>query len=77
MGCTRSQTTEIPWCEPITSFGWLGSQSSRLVGDGHTRGTIYVRTYVQTQYDEKQHEKTIGTILPPNIGWNIFHGSGR
>ena len=32
MGCTRSKSTETPWCEPITSFGWLGSQSSRIVG---------------------------------------------
>ncbi len=32
MGCTRSKLMETPWCEPITSFGWLGSQSSRIVG---------------------------------------------
>ena len=32
MGCTRSKLMEIPWCEPITSFGWSGSLSSCLVG---------------------------------------------
>ncbi len=39
-----------------------------MVANGHTRGTVHVRTYVQTQYDEKRHEKRIGTILPPNGG---------
>ncbi len=33
MGCTRSESMEIPWCEPFTSFGWLGSRSSCLVGE--------------------------------------------
>ncbi len=32
MGCNRSKLMEIPWCEPITSFGWSGSLSSCLVG---------------------------------------------
>jgi hypothetical protein len=63
MGCTRSKSTEILWCEPITSFGWLGSC---LLANGHTHGTVYVSTYVRTQYDEKEHKKMTGTILPPN-----------
>ena len=41
---------------------------SALLANGHTHGTVYVCTYVQTQYDEKWCEKTIGTILPPNGG---------
>jgi hypothetical protein len=33
---------------------------------------------VQTQYNEKHREKTIGTIIwPPNGGQNIVHGPGR
>ncbi len=32
MRCTRSESTEIPRCEPITSLGWFGSRSSCLVG---------------------------------------------
>jgi hypothetical protein len=43
--------------------------------NGHTHGTVYVRTY--TWYDEKQCKKTMGIILPPNGGQNIVHGSGQ
>ena len=43
-----------------------------MLADGHTRGTIYVRSYVQTQYDEKRRKKTIGTILPQNSGQKIL-----
>ncbi len=51
---------------------------STLLATGHTRGAVYVCTYMQTQYDEKWSKKMIGTILPPNGGQNIIvHGSGR
>ncbi len=33
-----------------------------LLVNGHTRGTVYICTYVPTQYDEKRREKTIGAI---------------
>ncbi len=39
-----------------------------MLANGHTHGTVYTRTYVRTQYDEKWHGKMIGTILPPNGG---------
>jgi hypothetical protein len=48
-----------------------------LLANGHTRDTVYVRRYVQAQYDEKWHDKMIGTILPPNSEQNIIHSSGR
>jgi hypothetical protein len=28
-----------------------------FLANGHARGTVYVRTYVQTQYDKKKHKK--------------------
>ncbi len=47
-----------------------------LSANRHTRGIVYVRAYVRTQYDEKWRKITIGTILPLNCGQNIVHGSG-
>ncbi len=45
MGCTRSTLTEIPRCEPITSFGWLASWSSCLVGE-QIHPWYCLRTYI-------------------------------
>ncbi len=45
MGCTRSKSTEISLCEPITSFGWLGSRSSCLDGEW-TYPWYCLRTYI-------------------------------
>jgi hypothetical protein len=36
-----------------------------LLAKGHTRDTVYVRTYVQTQYDQKRHKKMKDTIFYP------------
>ncbi len=77
MGCTRCKLMEIPRCEPITSFGWLGSWSSRLDDKRTYRGTLHLRTYVRIQYNEKRLKKAICTILPPNGGQNIVHSSCR
>ncbi len=46
MGCIRSKLAEIPWCEPIKSFGWLGSRSSRLVGE-RTYPWYCLHTYIR------------------------------
>ncbi len=72
MGYTKGKSMEIPLCEPITSFGWLGSSSSRLVGKWTYLGTVYISTYMQTQYNEKWCKKTNSAIWLPNGGWKFF-----
>ncbi len=37
MRCTRSESTEIPWCEPIIGV-------PALLANGHAHSILYVRT---------------------------------
>ncbi len=60
MRCTRSESTEIPWCKPITSLGWLGSRSSCLDGERTYMPTVS-STYVPLQ-DPVQWEIVRETI---------------
>jgi hypothetical protein len=62
MRCTRSKTTEIPWCDPMDE-----SDDWHNFGELTSHGIVYIRTNVRTQYDKKRHEKMIGTNLPSNF----------
>ena len=79
MRCTRSKLRKIPCCEPFTPLDEPYFGVPTFFANGHAHGTFYICTYLQTQYDKKQHEKTIPAYSTSNdsmVRWasNVVSG---